>query len=185
MAKKQNFMLWACAGCVIAAGVFICWMVGAASSTGTKAARTARLAVEYSAGGPEMCRVIEISGTDSIIDHRFFAEGDSREVMELMGWLSERTMAICGESDRLLQEDARMAELSRMSNEASRAMQDMMRQVSSPAQRRGNLSGWKVKVVYDRLDAAGNPSRCQRWLAVDPSGQYVLDSYDLPVIPEK
>ena len=185
MTKQSNTLSWFCAVGLILALAIGCGVSYFNSRPQKRASRLAYLATEYSAGGAENCRITEISKPDSIIDNCFFTEGDSKEIMQIMDYLSEQTIVtyeMAGKSDS---QDFRMGELSRMSGQANQAMQDLMQQISFHKGTDGVFTGWKLKVVYECNASNGVLCNFQRWLAIDPSGQFILQSYDLPLIPRK
>ena len=47
--------------------------------------------------------------------------------------------------------------------------------------KKGEFSGWKVKIDYQCVDAAGLPYRSERWCFIDKEGKQVYKSFELPI----
>ncbi len=47
--------------------------------------------------------------------------------------------------------------------------------------RKGDFSGYKVKITYQATDARGNKYVAERWNFVDPEGKQVLRTFEIPI----
>jgi hypothetical protein len=47
--------------------------------------------------------------------------------------------------------------------------------------RKGDFSGYKVKITYQATDARGNKFVAERWNFVDPEGKQVLRTFEIPI----
>lgn len=155
------------------------------SAVNDRAKQTAVAALKYSFGNSGSLRVISVTDADSIVDVRFFSQEDSHEIMAVMEYLSSRSLASYQNVSLDNQTDNNIYELSESTSRAGLALQAMMNQISTPdSDTPGKLSGWKVKVVYNKSGNTGITSRWQRWFAIDPTGNSVLESYDFPYVAE-
>lgn len=47
--------------------------------------------------------------------------------------------------------------------------------------RKGNFTGYKIKITYRAMDARGNKYVAERWHFVDPEGKQVLRTFEIPL----
>lgn len=66
---------------------------------------------------------------------------------------------------------------------AERQMRSMaeIRSLIMKGDKKGEFRGWKVKIDYQCVDAAGLPYRSERWCFIDKEGRQVYKSFELPI----
>lgn len=171
---------------ILVAGVALSWFMFVCKPNPWKKAEiTAEKALKYSyANEAESIKVLGLWKTDSIVDSNFFSEADSEQLMAIMGYLSDKTLAGFSMASDDNANDEEMIHLSELSSEASRGMDAMMKQLSRQQSPAGRFSGWKVKIAYEVVSTDGRTEALQRWFVIDPDGNSVLESYTFPYLSE-
>lgn len=167
---------------IILLGTTVLWKQLPWTNTDSHRRKTVEKALRFSLSDDPTLKIIGFSKTDSIVDYRFFNENDARQLMEILDYLSAKTMEEYNLAGYSGGNDARMIELSTASTNASRAMDAVMTQLSTPVVEHGRLTGWKIKVVYEITTAGQNPVRQQFWAVLSPEGDAVLQSFTLPYL---
>lgn len=66
---------------------------------------------------------------------------------------------------------------------AERQMRSMseIRSLLHGKSKKGEFSGWKVRIDYSCVDAKGTPYRSERWCFIDKDGTQAYKNFDLPL----
>ncbi len=157
-------------------------MMGAALivSCGNSSEKMKELAkenLELSVDCPKQLKVLAVSEPDSAFGTGYFSQKEVMGMMQTMKVVTDTIMKRIGNMSRFNPADHYVVSL------AERQMRGMadLRALIAKGGRKGEFSGWKVKVNYQCVDANGIPYRSERWCFIDREGRQVFKYFELPM----
>ena len=157
-------------------------MMGAAvmvscGNSGEKMKRLAKENLELSVDYPKQLRVLAVSEPDSAFGTGYFTKDEVKGMLRTMQVVTDTIMKRTDNMNRFNPADHYVVSL------AERQMRSMadIRSLIMKGDRKGEFSGWKVKIDYACVDAAGLPYRSERWCFIDKEGKQVYKAFELPI----
>ena len=107
----------------------------------------------------------------------YFNQKEVMGMMQTMKVVTDTIMRRTGNMSRFNPADHYVVSL------AERQMRSMaeLRALIAAGGRKGEFSGWKVKIDYQCVDANGIPYKAERWCFIDKEGKQVYKSFELPI----
>ena len=157
-------------------------LMGAAllMSCGNSSEKMKRLAkenLELSVDYPKQLRVLTVSEPDSAFGAGYFTKDEGKGMLKTMQVVTDTIMKRTDNMSRFNPADHYVVSL------AERQMRSMaeIRSLIMKGDKKGEFCGWKVKIDYQCVDAAGLPYRSERWCFIDKEGRQVYKSFELPI----
>ena len=157
-------------------------MMGAAlmvscGNSGEKMKRLAKENLELSVDYPKQLRVLAVSEPDSAFGAGYFTKDEVKGMLKTMQVVTDTIMKRTDNMSRFNPADHYVVSL------AERQMRSMaeIRSLIMKGDKKGEFSGWKVRIDYQCVDAAGLPFRSERWCFIDKEGKQVYKSFELPI----
>jgi len=132
-----------------------------------------RQTVDYS----KQLKIIAISEPDSAFGIHYFTQKEVRGMMLMMQKVSESIMKRTNNMTEFNPGDHYVMELAERQMKAMGEIRSMIHQ----ADRKGNWSGWKIKVDYEARNKDGLPYKAERWLFLDKDGKNIFNSFEIPI----
>ena len=141
-----------------------------------KMKKLAKENLELSVDYPKQLRVLAVSEPDSTFRAGYFTKDEVKGMLKTMQVVTDTIMKRTGNMSRFNPADHYVVSL------AERQMRSMaeIRSLIMKGDKKGEFSGWKVKIDYQCVDAAGLPYRSERWCFIDKEGRQVYKSFELP-----
>lgn len=157
-------------------------LMGAAllMSCGNSSEKMKKLAkenLELSVDYPKQLCVLAVSEPDSAFGAWYFTKDEVKGMLKTMQVVTDTIMKRTDNMSRFNPADHYVVSL------AERQMRSMaeIRSLIMKGDKKGEFSGWKVKIDYQCVDAAGLPYRSERWCFIDKEGRQVYKSFELPI----
>lgn len=137
----------------------------------------ARENVELSVDYPKQLHILAVSEPDSAFGTGYFTQKEVKGMLQTMKIVTDTIMQRTNNMSRFNPADHYVVSL------AERQMRGMadIRSLVMKGDKKGNFSGWKVKVDYQCVDAYELPYRSERWCFIDKEGKQVYKSFELPL----
>ena len=132
--------------------------------------------LDFYAGNKQL-RVLAVSEPDSAFGTGYFTKDEVKGMLRTMQVVTDTIMKRTDNMNRFNPSDHYVVSL------AERQMKSMaeIRSLIMKGDRKGEFSGWKVKIDYACVDAAGLPYRSERWCFIDKEGKQVYKAFELPI----
>ena len=142
-----------------------------------KMKKLAKENLELSVDYPKQLRVLAVSEPDSAFRAGYFTKDEVKGMLKTMQVVTDTIMKRTDNMSRFNPADHYVVNL------AERQMRSMaeIRSLIMKGDKKGEFSGWKVKIDYQCVDAAGLPYRSERWCFIDKEGKQVYKSFELPI----
>ena len=157
-------------------------LMGAAllMSCGNSSEKMKKLAkenLELSVDYPKQLRVLAVSEPDSAFGVGYFTKDEVKGMLKTMQVVTDTIMKRTDNMSRFNPADHYVVSL------AERQMRSMaeIRSLIMKGDKKGEFSGWKVKIDYQCVDAAGLPYRSECLCFIDKEGRQVYKSFELPI----
>ena len=98
-------------------------------------------------------------------------------MMLMMQKVSESIMKRTNNMTEFNPEDHYVMELAERQMRAMSEIRAMIHQTG----RKGEWSGWKIKVDYEARNKDGVPYKAERWLFLDKDGKNIFNSFEIPI----
>ena len=133
--------------------------------------------LELSVECPKQLHVIAVSEPDSAFGTGYFTQEEVKGMLQTMKVVTDTIMKRTDNMSRFNPADHYVVSL------AERQMRSMaeIRSLIAHGDKKGEFSGWKVKIDYQCVDAAGLSYRSERWCFIDKDGKQVFKSFELPI----
>ncbi len=163
---KKVIMLMAAAALMVSCG-----------NSSEKMKQLAKENLELSVDYPKQLQVIAVSEPDSAFGTGYFNQKEVLGMMRTMKVVTDTIMRRTGNMSRFNPADHYVVSL------AERQMRSMaeLRALIAAGGRKGEFSGWKVKIDYQCVDANGIPYKPERWCFIDKEGRQVYKAFELPI----
>ena len=152
-------------------------LMASCGKSSEKMKQQAKENLELSVDYPKQLQVMAVSEPDSAFGTGYFNQNEVMGMMQTMKVVTDTIMRRTGNMSRFNPADHYVVSL------AERQMRSMaeLRALIAAGGRKGEFSGWKVKIDYQCVDAAGLPYRSERWCFIDKEGRHVYKSFELPI----
>ena len=152
-------------------------LMASCGKSSEKMKQLAKENLELSVDYPKQLQVMAVSEPDSAFGTGYFNQKEVMGMMQTMKVVTDTIMKRIGNMSRFNPADHYVVSL------AERQMRGMadLRALIAKGGRKGEFSGWKVKVNYQCVDANGIPYRSERWCFIDREGRQVFKYFELPM----
>lgn len=133
--------------------------------------------IELSVYYPKQLKIIAVSEPDSAFGVGYFTEKETQGMLYTMKSVTDTIMKRTANMSKFNPDDHYVVSL------AERQMRGMA-EISSmimKSDKKGDFSGWKVKVDYSCVDENGIPYRAERWCFIDKEVKQVYKTFELPI----
>lgn len=133
--------------------------------------------IELSVYYPKQLKIIAVSEPDSAFGVGYFTEKETQGMLYTMKSVTDTIMKRTSNMSKFNPDDHYVVSL------AERQMRGMA-EISSmimKSDKKGEFSGWKVKVDYTCVDENGIPYRTERWCFIDKDVKQVYKTFELPI----
>lgn len=133
--------------------------------------------LELSVDYPKQIKIIAVSEPDSAFGTGYFSEKEVQGMLQTMKSVTDTIMKRTSNMSKFNPDDHYVVSL------AERQMRGMA-EISSmimKSDKKGDFSGWKVKIDYSCVDENGIPYRAERWCFIDKEVKQVFKYFELPL----
>lgn len=133
--------------------------------------------IELSVYYPKQLKIIAVSEPDSAFGVGYFTEKETQGMLYTMKSVTDTIMKRTSNMSKFNPDDHYVVSL------AERQMRGMA-EISSmimKSDKKGDFSGWKVKIDYSCVDENGIPYRAERWCFIDKDVKQVYKTFELPI----
>lgn len=151
-------------------------LVSCGPSTG-KMKSLAKENLELSVYYPKQLKIFAVSEPDSAFGTGYFTEKETQGMLRTMQVVSDTIMKRTDNMSKFNPDDHYVMSL------AERQMRGMA-EISSmlmKSDKKGDFSGWKVKIDYSCVDENGIAYRAERWCFIDKDVKQVYKAFELPL----
>ena len=131
------------------------------------------LSLEYQ----KQLKIIAVSEPDSAFGPGYFTQDEVKGMLRTMQVVTDTIMKRTNNMSRFNPADHYVVSLA---ERQMRSMADIHSLIAKGDKKR-EFSGWKVKIDYQCVDAAGLPYRSERWCFIDKEGKQVYKSFEVPI----
>lgn len=161
----------------IALAVSAAIMLCCCTSKEEKMQETAKENLIASLDYPKQLKITAISAPDSAFGTTYFTDKETQGMMRVMGSITRHLMDKTRGMENPENMDAYTSALLRRQMNAISELRGMM----DGRTRKGEWSGWKVKIDYSCKDASGIPYKAERWVFLDKKGNNVVKTFEIPL----
>lgn len=142
-----------------------------------KAVSLAKENLELCVDNPKQLKIIAVSEPDSAFGTGYFTQKEVQGMLGTMKLVTDTIMKRTANMSRFNPNDAYVIGL------AERQMRGMteIRSLVSHSGKKGEFSGWKVRIDYSCVDDKGVPYRAERWCFIDRECKQVYKTFELPL----
>lgn len=133
--------------------------------------------LELSVDYPKQLRIVAISQPDSAFGTGYFTENEVKGMLQTMKVVTDTIMKRTNNMSKVNFDDHYVISL------AERQMRGMaeIHSMIMKSDKKGEFSGWKVKIDYSCVDRNGIPYRAERWCFIDKDAKQVYKTFELPL----
>ena len=142
-----------------------------------KMKRMAKENLELSVDYPKQLRVLAVTEPDSAFGTGYFTKDEVKGMLRTMQVVTDTIMKRTDNMNRFNPSDHYVVSL------AERQMKSMadIRSLIMKGDRKGEFSGWKVKIDYEAHDGHGQDIRAERWFFLDKEGSVIFKTIEFPL----
>lgn len=143
----------------------------------SKMQKLAKENLELSVHFPKQLKIIAVSEPDSAFGTGYFTKSETQGMLRTMKVVTDTIMKRTGNMSKFNPDDHYVVSL------AERQMRGMA-EISSmvmKSDKKGEFSGWKIKIDYSCVDENGIPYRAERWCFIDKDVKQVYKAFELPL----
>ena len=126
---------------------------------------------------PEQLKILGVSEPDSAFGADYYTKKEIRGIMTMMAKVSAFIMKRTNNMTAFNPEDVEVMELAERQMAATAAIRSMIMQ----SEKKGEWSGWKVKIDYQCKNKNGHQYRAEKWFFLDKAGKRVEKTFELPL----
>jgi len=142
--------------------------------------RMANLAEEnirQSLDNPDQLKILAVSEPDSAFGSNYFSQKEVQVMVMMMQKVSEEIMRRTNNMTEFNPDDR---DVMFLAERQMRAMAEI-RALIHESRRKGEWSGWKVRVDYEAMNNEGLCYKAERWLFLDKDGRNVFKTFEIPI----
>ncbi len=153
------------------------FMAFACSNPEKQAHDTALENLKLSLENSENFELLQVAPVDSAFGLNYFTKQELNHILK----------STSAGTQKAIKYTKKFSNIADMSPAAIAAVQRQMksnnavRELFLRPMRKGDFSGYKVKITYQATDARGNKYVAERWNFVDPEGKQVLRTFEIPI----
>lgn len=153
------------------------FMAFACSNPEKQAHDTALENLKLSLENSENFELLQVAPVDSAFGLNYFTKQELNHILK----------STSAGTQKAIKYTKKFSNIADMSPAAIAAVQRQMksnnavRELFLRPMRKGDFSGYKVKITYQATDARGNKYVAERWNFVDPKGKQVLRTFEIPI----
>lgn len=133
--------------------------------------------LKLSLDNSENIKVLGVSKVDSAFGVNYFTEKEVRNLFEVTKQVSEKIMKATNNLTEFDKSDPAMLSLIEKQMKASGEIRDLLLR----SNKKGEFSGYKLKIDYECKDANNVPYKAERWFFIDEKGEQVLRTFEIPL----
>ena len=126
---------------------------------------------------PGHLKVIGISEPDSAFGTAYFTQHEVNGMIILMNQVSDSIMRRTNNMTEFHPDDLYVIGMAERQMKATSEIRSLIYN----AGKKGNWSGWKVKIDYQSRDRNGIDYRAERWFFIDKEGNHVIKTFEIPI----
>ena len=134
--------------------------------------------LEQSLENPQNLRVLEVAEPDSAFGLNYFTQ---KEQAYMLGTVTNVTKVLMERTEYMTKPDLDDAYTMTLADLEMRMSTGLFSGMLGEA-KKGDWSGWKVRVTYNCRSKYGCQYKAQRWYFLDKDCQSVIRSFDLPIV---
>lgn len=166
MHKRIGFVV------ALVAGVFL-----ASCDQGQRLQELAESTLQQTVEDPGHLKVIGISEPDSAFGTAYFTMHEVNGMIVLMNQVSDTIMRRTKNMTEFHPDDLYVMGMAERQMKAVSEIRSLMHNSG----KKGDWSGWKVKVDYQSRDRNGIDYRAERWFFIDKEGNHVIKTFEIPI----
>ena len=137
----------------------------------------AEMSLRQSVGEGSELKILGVSEPDSAFGTSYLTPDEKKATMATMKKVTEQIMS---RTQNMTVFDPNDTYVIGLVERQMRANSDL-RSMLFECDKKGEWSGWKVKIDYQCVDANGIPYKAERWCFIDKEGKQVYKSFELPI----
>lgn len=133
--------------------------------------------LEQNVAYPKQLKLIGISEPDSAFGENYYTKDEIRGIMNIMAQVSTSIMKRTKNMTTFNPEDTYVMALAERQMAATSDIRSMILQ----SEKKGEWSGWKIKIDYQCADKDGIRYKAERWMFFDKKGEKITKTFELPL----
>jgi hypothetical protein len=126
---------------------------------------------------PKQLKILAVSEPDSAYGVNYFNPKEVQGMLRIMKVVTDSIMKRTNGMTEFNPDDYYVISLADRQMRATNEIREMVfRQ-----QRKGEWTGWKVKIDYEAIDHSGCKYRSERWFFTDKKGHHIIRTFDIPL----
>lgn len=158
--------------------LFVGLLTISCSNVEQKAVELATENLKLSVENSEQLKVLGVSKVDSAFGVNYFTPNEIRSIFEVTKNVTEKIMRQTGNLMQLENADVATMALIERQMKASTEVRSLLSKADS---KKGDFSGYKLKIDYQSQDMNGTVYKAERWFFIDKDGNQVLKTFELPL----
>lgn len=134
--------------------------------------------IRLSVDNPNDLKILGISKVDSAFGINYFTDKELRGLFDITQKVTEKVMSHTENLTNFETADAIVMSLLERQMKASSEVRELLTKNS----KKGDFSGYKLKIDYQCTDVNGRAYKAERWFFTDKSGRQVLKTFEIPLI---
>ena len=139
--------------------------------------KLSELSLRQSLGESSDVKILGYSEPDSTFGTNYLTPDEKKAVM---GTMKKVTDQIMSRTQNMTAFDPNDTYVIGLAERQMRANSDL-RQMLFDCDKKGDWSGWKVKIDYQSKDRNGIDYRAERWFFIDKEGNHVIKTFEIPI----
>lgn len=127
---------------------------------------------------PDKTNILNFSEPDSAFGVYYF---EQKELIQILTTMKKVSDYIMSKSDNILDMDKSNNYLVNLTERHMEAG-STMRTVLMNSQKKGDFTGYKMRVIYETVDKDNTKYRCARYIFFNKDNSRVLKSFDIPLL---
>lgn len=139
--------------------------------------KLAEMSLRQSVGEGSEVKVLGVSEPDSAFGANYLAPDEKKAVIGTMKRVTDEIMSRTKNMTEFDPNDAYVIGLAERQMKANSDLRGML----YDCDRKGDWSGWKVKIDYEAKDGHGLEYRAERWFFLDKEGSVIFKTMEFPL----
>ena len=149
----------------------------ACTNKSQKMTKLAEMSLRQSIGEGIEVKILGVSEPDSAFGSNYLTPEEKKAVIETM---EKVTKEIMGRTKNMTAFDPTDAYVIGLAERQMKANSDL-RQILFDCDKKGDWSGWKVKIDYEAHDGHHQDYRAERWFFLDKDGSVIFKTMEFPL----
>ena len=139
--------------------------------------KLAEMSLRQSVGEGSEVKMLGVSEPDSAFGANYLAPDEKKAVISTMKRVTDEIMSRTKNMTEFDPNDAYVIGLAERQMKANSDLRGML----YDCDRKGDWSGWKVKIDYEAKDGHGLEYRAERWFFLDKEGSVIFKTMEFPL----